>query len=198
MKRALCLILIALLCAASACCETFDVSELSDHDLLKVYGFVQYEFERRFVNPSIPDITEVSDNELIQAYMLVTEEYENRFGTSDESSESEDLQDSQQPKENSWYDSGIGQYLPDPSYVLGRDIETDRTRSNSDQWFTEQILNCSEDEFYAYVDALDDFGFSNVTKYVKKWYEADNDAGLHVKVILVGSMTITAYPSEAN
>lgn len=74
---------------------------------------------------------------------------------------------------SSWYDHGMGQYLPNPVEVFDRQIETHGAFVNNASRFELFIDDVDKEEFKKYVEACRQCGFSRVvdehTRYVKLW-----------------------------
>lgn len=77
---------------------------------------------------------------------------------------------------SSWYDYGLGKYLPNPSEVLGRVVESDPiAKINTDSSFYETIENAMMDDFNTYVQTIKEFGYvENVQTYGTGYFAVMN------------------------
>lgn len=85
-----------------------------------------------------------------------------------------------------WYDYGIGQYLPSFADVTGNTSIKPGISWNNDKSFAEQFEGATEDDFKAYCEALDKWGY-NINKSTT-WasYEASNTNGIKVNLYIIG------------
>ena len=86
-----------------------------------------------------------------------------------------------------WYNYGLGQLVPNPSQFFGREIEKDREIFiNSDGIFMTYIRDCSEEEYYAFVDAVKAYGFdAEIFEESSNWYSARNEQGHKARIVYV-------------
>ena len=72
---------------------------------------------------------------------------------------------------SSWYEQGMGSYLPDPTEVFGRSITTSGVFSNSNQHFYASIDSTSQEEYEKYVEACKKCGFTKLIEEGSSWYD---------------------------
>lgn len=83
-----------------------------------------------------------------------------------------------------WFDYGLGQYLPDPETVFGREISyEDNVFGNSNAIIVAIIDDCTADEYKAYVNAVKDRGFTKVVEASNIWYEASDENGHTARIV---------------
>ena len=75
-----------------------------------------------------------------------------------------------------WFDHGLGQFIPNPNAVLGREIVVRPYSSiNTDGMFSQTIDNVSYDEFKLYADSVRQFGYDKNIESYGYAYIADKD-----------------------
>lgn len=88
-----------------------------------------------------------------------------------------------------WYDFGLGQILPNPTEVFGKEHKPHARISNNDnEWFSENLEAVTDEEFTAYVAALRLYGFNDKISATGISFEADNVDGVHINVSLIGNV----------
>lgn len=88
-----------------------------------------------------------------------------------------------------WYDFGLGKILPSPAAVFGRVPKRNSIiNNNDDNWFAENLDDITHEEFEAYVAALRLYGFNDKISASGISFEADNAAGVHILVSLIGNV----------
>jgi len=74
-----------------------------------------------------------------------------------------------------WYDFGLGQYLPDPVSILGKQLKPwGNVQINTDSTFSEYLDEATKEDYDLYIKALKDFGYNeNIqsfgTGYTATW-----------------------------
>lgn len=75
-----------------------------------------------------------------------------------------------------WYDTGLGQFLPDPIAFVNPGAESkEYSRMNTDFVFSESICNVTVDDFKEYVEALKKFGYDENVEMYGVMYSAVKD-----------------------
>jgi hypothetical protein len=120
------------------------------------------------------DLSSMTDDELMALQSTVADEIKKRKG--DESTI------------GSWYDYGIGQYLPSFSEVTGNTPMPSDICWNDDTSFGDQFEGVTEEDFKAYCTALNEWGY-NIDKFTtQSYYEASNSNGILVEVYLIDDL----------
>jgi len=96
-----------------------------------------------------------------------------------------------------WYSSGLGQVLPDPAQVFGRETaQFIPNTGNSDTVFSDNVAGVSAGERSAYIEALKLYGFTENTEESEGVFRAENADGIHVKVSAFGNAMIVEAGSR--
>lgn len=107
--------------------------------------------------------------------------------------EIDDLLSKKPSDSKTWYSHGLGQFLPDPNAVIGRDLKSrPYSQMNTDGMFSEIIDDLTYEEYELYIDALKNFGYNeNIQAY-----------GFGYSAVLNGKYEVTAafadMPSESS
>ena len=94
---------------------------------------------------------------------------------------------------NPWYDYGVGQYLPSFVEATGNSSTKRGIAWNDNNSFAEQFEGVSEEDFKAYCDAVNDWGYNIDKSTTYASYEASNSNGISIHMYLIGNlMTVEA------
>ena len=101
------------------------------------------------------DLSSMSTEDLLKLQSSIAEEIQKRTSTDTFTSYKK------------WYDFGLGQYLPDPTEVIGRKLEPyNSIQINTSSTFSEFLAGATKDEYDLYVEALKSFGYrENIQSY---------------------------------
>lgn len=101
------------------------------------------------------DLSSMSTEDLLKLQSSITEEIQKRTNIDASASYKK------------WYDFGLGQYLPDPTDIIGRKLEPyNNIQINTSSTFSEFLADATKDEYNLYVDALKTFGYNeNIQSY---------------------------------
>lgn len=112
--------------------------------LLSAYGFAE----------SL-DLSSMSLEELEQLQIKISEEINKRKGTEFPAGYT------------MWYDYGLGQYLPDPTPIIGKQLKTwGNVQINTDATFSEYLDEATKEDYDLYIKALKEFGYNeNIQSY---------------------------------
>lgn len=131
-----------------------------------------------YATPSV-DVKSMSDAELEGLRDLVNDELDKR---------SDNTVSSDYEK---WYEYGLGQYLPSPTDVFGREPAYSRDNQvNTDDLFTEIIDDVSDEEFDKYCDAAMAYNFTVDVEKTQWTFSAISENGrFMLNIVRTGSKT---------
>lgn len=81
-----------------------------------------------------------------------------------------------------WYDSGVGQYLPNFYDATGRKPSNLANITNTDSSFIFQTRNVTEEDYYSYIIALGGWGYLYDSVVTETSFTATSDYGIEVNV----------------
>jgi hypothetical protein len=193
MKKLLAIIMCLLLIGSVATSEKIDIKSVfgvdedvlseteetfrtrSDLEILALYAIAYNELVDRYNN---------GNSDIIRLIPKMDEKLVDLFsGTKNNIEESTDSNLIVEP----WYDYGLGQLVPDPSKLFGREVEKDRAIfANSDIIFMTYIRDCTEEEYFKFVDAIKAYGFdAEIFEESSDWYSARNEQGNKAQIVYV-------------
>lgn len=118
------------------------------------------------------DLSSMSDEELIKLIDDANKELSYRSGTI----------------YGTWFDYGMGQTLPNPDIVFGRQAIGDTgVKVNKDTWFADEIDNVTPDEFELYIQACDIYGYNLSKERTTSAYKAEDFKGNNIRIMLYGT-----------
>lgn len=193
MKKLLAIVLCLLMIGSVAVCEKIDIKSIfgvdeeeigdiidsfhsrSDLEVLAFYAVAYNELVDRYNN---------GNSDVVRVIPKMNEKFVDIFDNSKDVSEDSIDEDSDV---KSCYDYGLGQLVPDPSILFGREIEKDRgVFANSNLIFMTYIRDCSEEEYFAYVDAIKAYGFdAEIFEESSYWYSARNEQGNKARIVYI-------------
>ena len=91
---------------------------------------------------------------------------------------------------NSWYDYGLGKYIPDFSQVVGREVDVVAAVS-MDSIFSATISGATSEETSKYIEAVKAYGFTGNGYEVLDGFSGVKDGKYQVNVLFASNISYT-------